>query len=61
MATIDELLEALENPNKKGLPNTKETWSRIGNNDNFSELGLSPGELEDFLREWIDENPYNNI
>lgn len=65
--TIDDLLNALRNPSKpeKGslakLSNTADTWSRIGNRDSFAELGLEPTELESFLKEWVKENPYNNI
>ena len=63
MATIDDLLNALQNPNEgnKKLRNDYETWRRIGNKDDFAELGLSSGELDDFLRDWISENPYENI
>lgn len=59
-----EDLEKQEEENKikyKGLENTKETWSRIGSNDSFSELNLTSSELSSFLTEWIKENPYNNI
>lgn len=62
--TIDDLLNSLQNPNKdpkKSLENTKETWKRIGEGDSFAELGLDKSELNDFLKEWIDDNPYNNI
>jgi hypothetical protein len=61
--TIDDLLNALKNPikSKKTLPNTKDTWRRIGQKDSFSELGMSSSELESFLSEWISENDYNNI
>ena len=60
--TIDDLLNALQNPdNPSKLENSRETWSRIGNRDNFSELGLEGSELDDFLSEWIAENPYNNL
>lgn len=60
--TIDDLLNSLQNPNKsKKLENTKETWKRIGKNDNFSELGLEGSELDEFLKEWMSENPYSNI
>lgn len=61
MATIDDLLEALQNPNKVELPNTAETWRRIGEKDNFEELGLDKSELDIFLKEFVDENPYENI
>ena len=61
-ATIDDLLNALQNPNSESkLENTRETWERIGNKDKFSELGLDDGELEAFLKEWIDENPYSAL
>lgn len=65
--TIDDLLNSLQNPNKKvkegksTLENTAETWHRIGENDKFEELGLDTSELTDFLKEWINDNPYNNI
>ena len=60
--TIEDMLNALQNPNQPSkLDNTRETWERIGNKDKFSELGLDDGELEQFLKEWIDNNPYSNI
>lgn len=62
--TIDDLLGSLRNPNKDQkvtLENNKDTWKRIGNKDSFSELGLESSELESFLSEWINDNPYNNI
>jgi hypothetical protein len=61
--TIDELLDSLENPNtnSKTLPNTTDTWSRIGNRDNFSELNMNSSELDEFLREWVANNPYETI
>jgi hypothetical protein len=60
--TIDDLLNALQNldqPNK--LDNTRETWERIGNKDRFEELDLEGSDLDEFLKEWIDNNPYSNI
>ena len=60
--TIDDLLNALQNPdNPSKLENSRETWERIGNRDKFSELGLEGSELDDFLKEWIMENPYENL
>jgi hypothetical protein len=60
--TIDDLLNSLQNPSKVAkLENNKDTWARIGNGDKFEELGLERGELESFLKEFIDNNPYNNI
>lgn len=59
--TIDDLLNALQNPSKATLTNTKDTWTRIGKGDSFSELGMTSSELETFLAEWISENPYSNI
>ena len=59
--TIDDLLRSLQNPSTSKLENTRETWSRIGNKDKFDELGLEPSELEDFLKEFVAENGYNNI
>lgn len=59
--TIDSLLHSLQNPNNSTLSNTKETWRRIGNKDSFEELGLESSALEAFLKEWVNDNPYNNI
>lgn len=59
--TIDDLLNNLKSPNKPTLENTKETWTRIGNKDKFEELGLSGSELDEFLKDFIENNPYNNI
>jgi len=61
--TIDDLLNLLEDPNatEDTLPNTKNTWSRIGDKDKFTELGLESSKLESFLNEWMDNNPYSNI
>lgn len=63
-ATFDDLLKALKNPNKitsNELENTKETWKRIGQKDKFEELGLNSSELEAFLKEFTENNPYENI
>jgi len=59
--TIDDLLNSLQNPNKKTLENNKSTWERIGNKDDFEELGLTGSDLDEFLKEFIENNPYNNI
>lgn len=61
--TIDDLLNALQNPEKSNvsLENSKETWRRIGDKDKFAELGLESSELDEFLKEWMDNNPYSNI
>lgn len=62
MATIQDMLNALQNPKKtKGLEVSKETWRRIGNKDKFEELGLSGSELDEYLKEWMQYNPYNNL
>lgn len=61
-ATIEDMLNALQNPNQPSkLDNTRETWGRIGNKDRFEELGLEGSDLDEFLKEWIDNNPYSNI
>jgi len=60
--TIDDLLAALESPNGPNkLENNKETWRRIGNKDDFDELGLEKGELEQFMADFVAENSYENI
>jgi len=64
--TIEELLKSMISINDANLdqklPNTRETWERIGNLDSFSELGFSSDtEKEEFLKDWIDNNPYSSI
>jgi len=66
--TMDDLLASLQNPNAKKdkdgkptLKNTADTWAKIGGKDSFEELGLERSELDSFLAEWVEENPYNNI
>jgi hypothetical protein len=67
--TIKELLDTMQNKYKGGdsknirsLSNNKETWQRIANRDDFSDLGFtSESEKESFLKEWISDNPYKNI
>ena len=59
--TIDDLLNALKNQETGVLENSAETWSRIGSRDSFSELGLDVSELDDFLKEFIQDNEYSNI
>lgn len=61
MYTIDDLLNNLKSPNKPSLENTKETYRRIGNKDKFEELGLEKSELDKFLQDWVENNPYNNL
>lgn len=63
MASIEDLLKLLQqsHANEKSLPNTKDTWRRIGEEDSFSELGLKRSELEEFLKDWMDQNPYKSI
>jgi len=69
--TIEELLKSMQTLYKpketidiagKKLPNTRDTWDRIAHKDSFSELGFTNNsEKEEFLKEWIESNPYNNI
>jgi hypothetical protein len=59
--TIDDLLNALQNPKTATLENSREIWERIGRGDSFPELGLDSSELESFLTDWIRENPYSNL
>ena len=63
MATIDDLLAALQSPEGENskLKNDFNTWRRIGNRDDFAELGMNRGELDEFLKEWIADNPYLSI
>ena len=61
MTGIDELLQALQDPNQglKGSPS--EIWARISRKDKFDELGLNADEVENIIKEFIEANPYNNI
>jgi hypothetical protein len=59
--TIEDLLNALQNPSTATLENSREVWQRIGRGDSFEELGLEASELESFLTEWIENNPYSNL
>lgn len=65
MSDIKELLRKLKSGYKKEinpkLPNTKETWERIGSRDGFEELDMTDEDLNYFLKEWIGQNPYSNI
>ena len=67
--TIDDLLNALKNPNSvneedkhkvKGLINNAETWSKIGRRA-ADELGIEESELDSFLTEWCADNEYSNL
>ena len=53
---LDKEKEAKEAQKDLDLPNTQETWERIGNKDSFEELGLNSGELATFLKEWCENN-----
>ena len=63
MATIEELLKSLQTPatskSSKLTGSVAEIYERIGKKDSFGELGLTDSELDDFLKEWVSENPYN--
>jgi len=63
--TIEELLNQLsEKADLKdiSLPNTRDTWRRLGERDEFAELAFaSESDKERFLSEWASQNDYNNI
>ena len=61
--TIDDLLEALKNPQHSDLENNKDTWYRIGERDRTiaADIGIEESELDSFLKDWIKDNPYNAI
>jgi hypothetical protein len=71
MATIEELLKSMYtvNPAERKasdftgrLENNAETWRRIAEKDDFAELGFtSDSDKENFLKQWIEENPYSAI
>ena len=68
--TIEELLKSMYTLPKEGgvsdfkctLENSKSTWQRIQKGDSFSELNFdSNSEKEEFLKSWIESNPYTAI
>ena len=59
--TIEDLLKSLQYPDKSKINDSGITWARIGNKDPFTELGLKGSELDSFLKEWCESNPYNNL
>lgn len=65
MATIEELLKSLQYntvQSKITLENNKDTWRRIAlKTDNFDELGIPKSELDKFISDWINDNPYSAI
>ena len=59
--TIEDLLKSLQYPDKSKVNDSGISWSRIANKDPFLELGLQGSELDNFLKSWIESNPYNNL
>lgn len=68
--TIEELLKSMltlkpegsVSDNKRQLENSVETWRRIQDGSWADDMNFSDEkEKESFLKEWISENPYNNI
>jgi hypothetical protein len=68
--TIEELLRSMltlapeggVSDFKRNLENSLETWNRIAERDSFSELNFeTQKEKDDFLNEWVKNNPYNNL
>lgn len=55
------LLQKLQDLSVKSNPsleNSRDTWSKIGSGESFSDLGF---DSEEDLKEWIANNPYANI
>ena len=61
MNEIDKLLNELREfkikDDSKNIPNSKETWNKIGNRD-LESLGFTK---EEELKEWMSSNPYTNL
>lgn len=54
--------ESNMNTGNRHLENSKDTWSRIQQRDDFAELGFNDSNEKDaWLKEWIENNPYSNI
>ena len=61
---LNKLMEESETgvpANGKTLPNTTDTWRRIGEKDGFQELGLEKSALAKFLSDWTADNDYQSI
>lgn len=59
--TIEDLLRSLQSDDNSGngtMANTKANWAKIKNKE-FSDLGVEGSELDAFLSEWIENNPYS--
>lgn len=69
--TIDDLLASLQDSSYKEerkitgkLSNTIDTWGMIGERDFegiAEEAGIAVEEVNDFLENWIEDNPYEAI
>jgi len=58
--TIDDLLNALQNPNQddENKLSAKEIWDMIANQESYDKMGFSS---DDELKEWMENNPYSNL
>lgn len=61
MRSIDDLLNALQDPNKGLTGSASDIWRRIKNKDSFDELNMDQAEKDAFIKEWIEQNPYSDI
>ena len=59
MASIDDLLNALQDPSKGLTGSASDIWKRINNKDSFEELNMDEEEKDAFIKEWIESNPYS--
>lgn len=59
--SIDDLLNALKDPNRGLTGSAREIWNRIARRDKFEELDGDSKEREEIIKEWIEANPYSNI
>jgi hypothetical protein len=58
--TIEDLLNSLKGDNNKTTNrlSPREIWDMVANKDSFDKIGFSS---EDELKEYLKNNPYNNL
>ena len=60
MISMKDLMKEMRDVHEIQLKNTKETWSRIGKRDSFSELEFNKTDLKSFLKNWTETHGYEN-
>jgi hypothetical protein len=58
--TFEDLIRGLVTP-VTAIPNTIENWTRVGDRDPSLAPDLSGRDFENFLADWIANNPYSEL